>query len=278
MSSSSVPPQAPSSDPPHPSTGSPGAGSPASSVLSADSDTSTPLPPRSVFPRSAVLSARPSSLPAGGTTLRDLGLFYRGARAAFSPMETSRPPRFLGDPCRHAPLSDPGGPLMPGHCHMRDAAFRSEYDVGSAIYSCRGSITRPAYTLCTLRSRGRPRSTQHSVPAGGQPLPGQDSHLLGHTRRFPSINIPLHDFLLLQASPGANSAEFLSRVSRPRSPAKPSHRRCSPEERDVLGRLLLEQRRVRFHDLGLSSLPANTGRAQWRPELRQRERKPSAPA
>jgi hypothetical protein len=32
--------------------------------------------------------------------------------------------------------------------------------------------------------------TQHSVPAGGQPLPGQDSHLLGHTRRFPSVNIP----------------------------------------------------------------------------------------
>ena len=119
MSSSSVPPQAPLPGPPPPSAGSPGASSPTSSVLSADSYTSTPLPPRSAVP-----SARPSSLPADGTTLRDLGLFYRGARAAFSPMETSRAPRFLGDPCRHAPLSDPGGPLMPGHCNMRDVAFR----------------------------------------------------------------------------------------------------------------------------------------------------------
>ena len=33
----------------------------------------------------------------------------------------------------------------------------------------RGSITRPARSLCTLRSRGRPRTTQHSIPAGGQP-------------------------------------------------------------------------------------------------------------
>jgi len=33
--------------------------------------------------------------------------------------------------------------------------------------SFRGSITRPIRSLCTLRSRGHPRSTQHSVPAGG---------------------------------------------------------------------------------------------------------------
>ncbi len=45
----------------------------------------------------------------------------------------------------------------------------------------RGSIPRPARSLCTLRSRDRSRTTQHSVPAGGQPLPGgtgypQSSH------------------------------------------------------------------------------------------------------
>lgn len=50
----------------------------------------------------------------------------------------------------------------------------------------RGSITRPAGSLCTLRRRGRPRTTQHSVPAGGQPLPDQDFHLAGSLRRFPS--------------------------------------------------------------------------------------------
>ena len=43
----------------------------------------------------------------------------------------------------------------------------------SGTYSFRGSITRPGDTLCTLRSQGRPCTTQHSVPAGCQPLPGR---------------------------------------------------------------------------------------------------------
>jgi hypothetical protein len=50
--------------------------------------------------------------------------------------------------------------------------------------SFRGSITRPASPLCTLRSRGRPRTTQHSVPVGGYPLPGQDLHLRVLTEGF----------------------------------------------------------------------------------------------
>jgi len=54
-------------------------------------------------------------------------------------------------------------------------------------YHFRGSITRPADPLCTLRSRDHSRSTQHSVPADGQPLPGQDSHLPGRTEGFRHI-------------------------------------------------------------------------------------------
>src|SRR6202035_1258404 len=50
--------------------------------------------------------------------------------------------------------------------------------------SFRGSITRPVSPLCTLRSRGRPRTTQHSVPVGGYPLPGQDLHLRVLTEGF----------------------------------------------------------------------------------------------
>jgi hypothetical protein len=42
-----------------------------------------------------------------------------------------------------------------------------------AILSFRGCLTRPSRSLCTLRSAGRPVATQHSVPAGGQPLPGR---------------------------------------------------------------------------------------------------------
>ncbi len=86
--------------------------------------------------------------------------------------------------CLHAPLFDPGGPPASGHCDAGDVAFRKLNNVGSASFHFRGSITRPTGSLCTLRSRGRPRTTQHSVPAGGQPCPGQDSHLLGRKEGF----------------------------------------------------------------------------------------------
>ena len=56
--------------------------------------------------------------------------------------------------------------------------------------SFRGSITRLARFLCTLRSRDHSRTTQHSVPAGGQPLPGQDFHLLGHNKKFQLCRFP----------------------------------------------------------------------------------------
>ena len=35
-----------------------------------------------------------------------------------------------------------------------------------------------------LERIGSPRTTQHSVPAGGQPLPGQDLHLLDRIESF----------------------------------------------------------------------------------------------
>lgn len=49
----------------------------------------------------------------------------------------------------------------------------------------RGSITRPAHSLCTLRRADRSATTQHSVPAGGQPLPGGVGYPLGSVKRFP---------------------------------------------------------------------------------------------
>ena len=48
----------------------------------------------------------------------------------------------------------------------------------------RGSITRPAHSLCTLRSRDHSRTTQHSVPAGCLPFAGQDSYLQDPCTRF----------------------------------------------------------------------------------------------
>jgi hypothetical protein len=52
------------------------------------------------------------------------------------------------------------------------AAFRYCNGVGLRNPCFRGSITRPAHSLSTLRRRAHARSTQDSLPAGDQPLPG----------------------------------------------------------------------------------------------------------
>src|SRR5262249_60158629 len=72
----------------------------------------------------------------------------------------------------------------------------------STVLNSRGSLTQPARSLCTLRSVGYPASTQHSVPAGGQPLPGGIGDPPGRSRGFPSA-LSAHLILPLQASPGA---------------------------------------------------------------------------
>src|SRR5207245_3259461 len=50
----------------------------------------------------------------------------------------------------------------------------------------RGSITRPARSVCTLRSVDCSTTTQHTVPAGGQPWPGGIGYPQGPAERFPS--------------------------------------------------------------------------------------------
>lgn len=107
------------------------------------------------------------------------------ARAAIFTKEDGRPPRFLGDlsitmPCSMTPPSGPcqavAAPTMLPSAQSTTSA--------SGYISFRGSITRPGDSLCTLRSQGRPCTTQHSVPAGCQPLPG----------RLPACQVPLRDF------------------------------------------------------------------------------------
>ena len=121
-----------------------GAGSPTSSVLSADSDFSTPVPPHFVFLRLAVPLGCPVRSRGSGP-LPGPGLLFIAAVRAASPVETSRPPRFLGDPCLHAPLSDPGGTACARPSRRRDGAFRSCHSVGFRdVYGFRGSITQPA--------------------------------------------------------------------------------------------------------------------------------------
>jgi len=72
----------------------------------------------------------------------------------------------------HALLtSDPGGTGAPGHSAL--AMLPSAPDTASAPTQIgfRGSITRPASSLSTLRSGGYPNATQDSLPGGGRPYP-----------------------------------------------------------------------------------------------------------
>ena len=127
-------------------------------------------------------------------------------------MESTRPPRFLGNPCVHATLFDPGGPLAPCQYGAGDAAFRSENDVGSAtLVFFRGSIARPAPSLCTLRRwpRDQLRNTRFRAVASLS------------RRRTLTCWVPLesfrhallHGFPFLQALPGAISAETSRRIA-----------------------------------------------------------------
>ena len=163
------PSRSPMPGPPLPSAGFLGAGSPTSPVLSADSDPSPPIPPCFVsFAR--WYHALPRSLPG----LRPIPGAWAVLVAAPGPLcvggdgEVSQVP---GRPLPACPALRPRRSPASGPCDADDGAFRKLNDVGSASNHFRGSITRPTGSLCTLRSRGRPRTTQHSVPAGGQPWP-----------------------------------------------------------------------------------------------------------
>ena len=71
-------------------------------------------------------------------------------------------------PCRHAPLFDPGGTFKPGRLGFQVLPSGYKTTSASTLRSFRGSITRPVCSLSTLRSLGRPTTTQDSVPAVGQ--------------------------------------------------------------------------------------------------------------
>ena len=108
--------------------------------------------------------------PPGTGSPQGLDHLFGGARAAHT-VEGTKSPRFPHSPWRPPAFSDIGGPPASSHRDTGDGAFRWIDGVGTAWTSLRGSSPRPATSLCSLRSRGRPRTTQHSVPAGGQPWP-----------------------------------------------------------------------------------------------------------
>jgi hypothetical protein len=81
--------------------------------------------------------------------------FFSGVPSPVSRREVTRSLRFLWCLCRRAPLFDPGGAstllcvsVLPSAMQLRRPP---------RLRSFRGSITRPIYSLSTLRRRGHPR-------------------------------------------------------------------------------------------------------------------------
>lgn len=141
------------------------------------------------------------------TTVRPGPLLKRTPTALLMIGEITRAPRFLSNSCLHAPLFDPGGSAAPRHLGTVDAAFRSENDVGSAV----SFLSRLYHAACKPPVyASQPRSLSHHATLGsgrwltfaGAGLAPASSH-----RRFRYVDSLLHTILLLQASPGALSAE-----------------------------------------------------------------------
>src|SRR2546425_374999 len=131
-----------------------------------------------------------------------------GRPSRLSRTETIRSPRFLRSP--HVCMPRSPTPASSSRLASLGVSMRPSVRLTTSALAgiiSRGSITRPAHSLCTLRSADRSATTQHSVPAGGQPLPGGTGYPLGSTERFPRSR--LHLFPLSQASPGALVATIL---------------------------------------------------------------------
>ena len=170
---------------PLPSTGSPGVSSPASPV-----QRSAPTPDR---------PSRRAPFPSRRGTVRALDVRSWEQRARHPrawAVQPGVPPGSLarrrsglpgswGAPHVCMPRSStPASSSRPASCgvSIRPSVFLTTSALAGII--SRGSITRPAHSLCTLRSADHSATTQHSVPAGGQPLPGGTGYPLGSIERF----------------------------------------------------------------------------------------------
>mgnify|MGYP000143256834 CR=1 FL=1 len=99
-------------------------------------------------------------------------------------VEKTRSPRFLDNPCLHAPLSDPGGPLTPGQLRVSDAAFRELNDVGSASISL-SRLHHAAYRHPVYASQPGSPPDHATLGSGGWPtFAGSGLAPAGSHRRF----------------------------------------------------------------------------------------------
>ena len=131
----------------------------------------------------------PSSSPGMSTVVA--GQLHRRDSHPLEQQLASLHPRFLGEPpCVHALLFDPDGISAPGHPAPRCSLPHGQRRRLPRRSDSRGSSPRPARSLCTLRSEDHSSTTQHSVPAGGPPLPGGVGYPLGSPRRVSAVIHP----------------------------------------------------------------------------------------
>jgi len=159
------------------STGSPAEGSPASALLPSAPTSHRPSR-RTSFPSLGGTVAPSSSSPRATwmAAARRSGVFVFPALhfGRLITTETMRSPRFLGSPNGCMPsLFDPGEAPAPGHwvraCCLPSYPRRRP----PQLLHFGAQSRQPTPSLSTLRSRGRPSSTQDSLLGGGQPYPGR---------------------------------------------------------------------------------------------------------
>ena len=139
------------------------------------------------FPSLRATTASPSSLPRDRTLPPGPGPLLSRRPHRPSTVEKTRPPRFLGDPCVHATLFDPGGPPVPGHSRTGDVVFRHFNNVDSAMGL--SGLHHAACTLSVYASQPGSPPDRATLDSGWWPaLAGQGSHLLGRVEGFQPVS------------------------------------------------------------------------------------------
>jgi hypothetical protein len=155
---------------PRPSTGFPWGGFPAFVGTMGSLDFPRCFPPRSVsFAGRHLACALSSSLPCARTRLARAWALFRKPPLFPLREEGAGSPRFLGNLHIRAPVFDPGGAPAPGLLVASVLPSVTITTSASTSRNSRDSIPRPACSLSTLRSQGRPCTTQDSLPVGDQP-------------------------------------------------------------------------------------------------------------